>query len=230
MWEFIYPRHCPVCDEVVRIRDGLCCKECRDIFVKVKPPFCMKCGKHVEEEIGLFCFDCSRKPHYFEKGMALYEYKSVHDSVYMFKNRGRCEYADYYAEVLCADFAEQIREMEADALIPIPLDDAKMRKRGYNQAGLLANAMSKLCKIPVRDGVLLRNRQKMSQKHLDDMTRQNNVKKAFHIKENDVKLKNIILIDDVYTTGSTMDAAAQIFREHGAEKVYFLTLAIGKGK
>ena len=227
----MYPRRCPVCDEPVRVRERLICEECKDAFVRVRPPRCCKCGKHVDAGANhLFCYDCARAPRYFERGIALYEYASVHDSVHMFKNKGRPEYAEFYALAMEEALGEKIRAMEADAIIPIPLHSSKLRKRGYNQAALLARRLGELCKIPVREDILLRVQKTTVQKHLSHTERQNNMKKAFHINENDVKLSNIILVDDIYTTGNTIDAAAEVLLKNGVEKVFFVTLAIGNGR
>ncbi len=229
--DVLYPRRCPVCDEPVRLQDGMICKDCIGVFCRVKPPRCSKCGKHVESSLNhMFCHDCARAPRYYERGVALFEYASVHDSIHMFKNRGRCEYADYYADIMVKELGEKIRNMEADAIIPIPIHASKMKKRGYNQAALLARRLGEHCKIPVREDILLRVRKTTVQKHLSHIERQNNMKKAFHITQNDVKLNNIILVDDVYTTGNTIDAAAEVLRRHGAKKVFFVTLAIGNGR
>lgn len=227
----MYPRRCPVCDEPVRVKERLICEECKNAFVRVPPPRCCKCGKHVDAaENHMFCFDCARTPRRYERGFALYEYASVHDSIHMFKNRGRPEYADYYALVMAEVLGDKIKAMGADAIVPIPLHPSKLRKRGYNQAALLARRLGELCKIPVREDVLLRVQKTTVQKHLSHTERQNNMKKAFHIGENDVKLNNIILIDDVYTTGNTIDAAAEVLLRAGVKKVFFITLAIGHGR
>ena len=213
------------------MRDRLICEECETAFVRVKPPRCIKCGKHVDAgENHMFCLDCARMPRHFERGVALYEYASVHDSVHMFKNKGRPEYADYYALAIEEMLGAKIKEMEADAIVPIPLHPSKLKKRGYNQAALLARRLGELCKIPVREDILVRVQKTTVQKHLSHTERQNNMKKAFHICENDVKLNNIILIDDVYTTGNTIDAAAEVLLRAGARKVFFVTLAIGNGR
>lgn len=227
--ELLFPRRCPVCDDAVK--GGLCCTRCREVLSKVRPPYCISCSKHVSsQQNALFCYDCAKVHKNFDRGYALFEYASAHDSIHMFKNRGRCEYADYYADCIWENYEEEIRKMEADALIPIPMHPDKMRKRGYNQATLLAKALEKKCKIPVREDILYRRRKTTVQKHLNHAERQNNMKKAFHIAQNDVKLSNIILIDDVYTTGSTINEAAGLLKECGVSNVYFIAIAIGYGR
>jgi len=228
--DLLYPKRCPVCDDIVPEKKRLCCPECERIFYEVKQPRCLKCGKHIKTSGKAFCYDCSRGMHFYEYGVSLYEYASVHDSVYSFKNGNRGEYARFYGEKITEKLGDKILAMKGDALVPIPLHPEKFRKRGYNQAELLAKEISVRLGIPIRNDILIRIKNTDAQKHQGDFGRQNNMKKAFHMVQNDVKLKTIILVDDVYTTGNTIDAAAKELREGGIDRVFFVTLAIGKGK
>jgi len=135
----------------------------------------------------------------------------------------------FYAADMKEKLAPQIRQMHAQAFVPIPLHKSKKRVRGYNQAEVLAKELSKQLGIPVLDNFLIRTRKTVPQKELNPAERQNNLKKAFKITENDVKLKTIILVDDIYTTGSTIDAATEVLIDSGVEKVFYLSLAIGAG-
>ncbi len=227
--DLFFPRHCPVCDVVLAGNGELICRECREIPQPVKAPRCVCCGKHLEREEQVRCRDCGGKKRSFEWGVALYEYASVHDSIHAFKNLGRAEYAEYYGSQIIRFLAPVIKRMKGDALVPIPLHSSKLRSRGYNQASLLAKEISKNAGIPVREDILIRTRKTASQKKMDHATRQNNMKKAFHMVKNDVKLKTIILVDDVFTTGNTIEAAAEVLKQGGVEKVFFIALAIGKG-
>lgn len=227
--DLLFPLHCPICDCIIVREKGLICPECRDIPRLVKAPRCVCCGKHLERMTAVYCRDCSGLKRSFDKGVALYEYSSVHDSVFAFKNMGRAEYAEFYGQEILHWLAPVIRSMKADTLIPIPLHVSKERKRGYNQATLLAKEISKGCDIPVREDILKRTRKTGAQKKMDHATRQNNMKKAFHMVQNDVKLKTVILVDDVFTTGKTLEEAAAELKRGGVNKVYFVALAIGKG-
>ena len=122
-----------------------------------------------------------------------------------------------------------IRNIGAEGIVPIPLHKSRRRIRGYNQAELLAGALGKRVGIPVYPRMLIRVRNTKPQKTLNPEERQNNLKRAFNMGQNDVKLKVIIIIDDIYTTGTTIDEAARVLKEAGAEKVYFITLACGTG-
>ena len=101
--------------------------------------------------------------------------------------------------------------------------------RGYNQAGRLAAAIGRYSGIPVYEGLVLRSQKTRPMKELNVKERQNNLKGAFIIPQDVVKLKRIILVDDIYTTGATMDSVAGLLLEKGVLDVYTLTLAIGTG-
>ncbi len=227
--DLLFPLHCPICDTVLFHGKGRICPECAEIPQPVKAPRCVCCGKHIHKIEQVRCRDCSGLKKNFEKGVALYEYASVHDSIHRFKNMGRMEYAYFYGEELRKWLMPVIESMGADALVPIPLHPSKLRKRGYNQATLLAKEISKGCNIPVREDILVRTQKTAAQKTMDHGERQNNMKKAFHMVQNDVKLNTIILVDDVFTTGNTLDAAAAELKRGGVKQVFFITLAIGKG-
>lgn len=224
----LFPLHCPVCHDIVRPYGEKICLECLERLVLLTPPWCMKCGKklHQQEEL---CADCKRIGHRYIKGRALYEYKSAADSIYHYKYGGRQEYGDFFGEEISKYLGDYIRQVSPDALIPIPLHRKRYRKRGYNQAEILARAIGRYTGVPVLDNVLVRVKNTAPLKRQNPSERQNNLKKAFNIVRNDVKLDTIIIIDDIYTTGSTIDEAASVFLQNGVRKVYFITLACGAG-
>ena len=225
----VYPRRCPVCDDLVPIEDGLICKECVLKIKYIKTPKCRKCGKQLYDENVIFCMDCEKKKHNYDFGYALYDYRSMNRSIYRFKYNKRSEYAKYYAKDICENLGRELKELHADALIPVPLHQSRQVMRGYNQAEVLAKELAKLTGIPCYSNLIKRVKNTVPQKELDDRERQNNLKKAFHIPSDVVKLNKTIVVDDIYTTGSTIDAVAKELRQHGVEKVYYLTLCIGEG-
>ena len=224
----IFPGKCPVCDRPVRPFGALSCPECENRIRYVEGDVCCKCGKPVPDSRE-YCRDCERRHHDFKRGFSLFEYNSVSDSIYRFKYRGRREYAVWYGKQMAAKLGGDLRRLRPDALIPIPIHSSKMRTRGYNQASVLARELGRRIGIPVYDGLLIREKKTSPLKDLTPEERNNILRGAFKITSNDVKLKTIVIIDDIYTTGATIDEAARVLKAAGAENVYFATLSIGKG-
>ena len=227
--DLLYPRRCPVCDRAVAPFGSLICEACKEVPIYIKEPYCMKCGKELEDEETEYCGDCMRHRHLFDSGRAVFAYKSMSDSIYRFKYKDRQEYAAYYAECMAARLGEWIVRRKPDALVPVPIHASKRYIRGYNQAELLAKELGRILHIPVESNLIKRMRKTSPMKDLSMSERQNNLKRAFKICLNDVKLNTIIIIDDIYTTGSTIDAMSYELRRAGVEHIYFVALAIGKG-
>mgnify|MGYP004658016737 CR=1 FL=1 len=194
----VYPVHCPVCDELVDEPGEKICAECLGKIKLLTPPWCMRCGRKVQEGEE-YCRDCREKRHAFDRGRALYEYTDAAAAIYRFKYAGRREYFLLCTSNICHTVIKWYEDLS--------------RRLG----------------IPVYPKMLVRVRNTVPQKKLNPQERQNNLKKAFNIGRNDVKLKVILVFDDIYTTGSTIDEAARALREAGAEKIYFITLACGAG-
>lgn len=195
----------------------------------MKEPCCKKCGKKIHSLQKEYCADCEKKKHSFESGQALFTYdEKLKASIYRFKYKGRVEYAEFYGEEITKQFGDKIRAWKPDALVPVPLHKSREYKRGYNQSYEIAKVIGEQLKIPVRNDILLRVKKTVPQKELDENGRQNNLKKAFKLRQNDVKLDTIIIIDDIYTTGSTVDAVAVELLHAGVQKIHYIALAIGE--
>ena len=229
--DLLFPRRCPICDRPVKPYGALLCEDCAQVPVSVGDCVCMKCGKPVspEEE---YCADCRSRRHLYYRGMAAYRYRSISGSLYRFKYDGRREYADYYevgmARALERFLAQTGPEHAPDLLIPVPCSKKRVMKRGYDQAAVLADHLSERTGIPVQKGLLVRVSDTRALRGMSASERHKNLKKAFHVYGNGVRLKSIMLIDDIYTTGATIDACAGALLEAGAKEVSFLTLAIGE--
>ncbi len=226
--DLLFPPRCPICDEAVPYPE-LICPECRKKLRYIKEPVCLKCGKRLQDEREEYCRGCLMTKHLFTEGRGLFEYQSTARSMYRFKYAGRQEYARFYAEEIERRLGKKIRSWQADALVPVPIHYTRKRQRGYNQAERLAAEIGRRMHIPVERHLLRRVKKTLPQKQLGDAQRQNNLKKAFKIGRNDVKLKKIIIVDDIYTTGSTIDACAEELKKAGVERIYYISAAIGKG-
>ena len=223
----IYPRRCPACDRPAGM-GHLICPECQGKFRLIEDAFCLKCGRRINEE-GEYCEDCQKKKHRFQQGRALFEYNSVNQSIYRFKYKGRAEYADYFGEQLALHLEKEIRNWGIQGITAVPLHKTKLQKRGYNQAGLLAKRLAEQLELPYLENLIIRKRKTAPLKELSSNERQINLKNSFIVRDNDVKLKRVLVVDDIYTTGSTIDAISNELHKNGVDKVYFVTLSAGTG-
>lgn len=218
-----------MCDDIAGGR-RLICEPCRLRLHPVAEPLCKKCGKPLNSQEAEYCPDCGRRKHFYTRGRAAFEYDSVmKESIGRFKYKNRREYGDFYVREMLKSCGQSVRSWDIDLIIPIPLHKSRRRKRGFNQAELIAGKLGQELEIPMSSDILLRTRKTKPQKELNDQERRSNLKNAFQVMENNLEFKKILLIDDIYTTGSTIDAAASTLLEHGAEKVYFLSISIGRG-
>lgn len=226
--QLLFPLRCPVCDDIVRSGGQKICLNCMERLKPLAAPWCMRCGRGLPGS-GTLCRDCREKEHRYIRGRSLYEYTGAAPSIYRFKYGGRQEYAGFFGEEMARGLGSFIDNVNPDGLIPVPLHKKRERKRGYNQAALLARAIGDCTGIPVYERFLLRIRNTSPLKEQNPKERQNNLKKAFKVAENDVKLKRVIIVDDIYTTGSTIDEAAAELQSNGVDQVYFIALACGEG-
>lgn len=232
--ELVYPRRCPICSDIVTEKGQLACTSCMDKPVLVKEPRCKKCGKSIEQEEALLCYDCSQHHFHFNEGYGLWIYDStMRKSISDFKYKGRKEYADFYVEEAVKQYGKRIQEINPDLLVPVPLHRQKERQRGFNQAQVVASLLGKKLHIPTAN-LLIRNRNTLPQKELSNIERIKNLSRAFEFSEKGRKkyegsIEKVMLIDDIYTTGSTIEACTNILKAGQIKEVYFFCICIGKG-
>ncbi len=224
--ELLFPRRCPVCDKPAPWGEYIC-PACTGRLKPLGRSYCLKCGKGLTKEEWEYCADCRKYPHVFDRGRSLYTYESAAGAIFRLKYKGRQEYADFFAEEWYRYLAQTIRSWRIDLIVPVPLHKSRKRTRGYNQAELLSKALGRRLCLPVSPDCVVRCRKTISQKELNRSQRQNNLKNAFKMNEVDVQLKGVLLVDDIYTTGSTADAVASVLKKAGAARVYVLTVAAG---
>lgn len=227
---WLYPAHCPVCHRILENQSRFICPECEGIWRPVQEPRCKKCGKPLEREEAELCQDCISHPHLYEAGAGIFFYDSRKKASLMkYKYGGRRDYGRFYAQACCVYGREYIQRWGIQGIIPIPMYRYKERMRGFNQAAFVAELIGAELDLPVYRESLVKLYRTESQKKLDAAGRRKNLQGAFQGSPGQWGLHRILLVDDVYTTGSTVDAAALEILRHGVEKVYFLTVFIGKG-
>ncbi|MCD8348427.1 MAG: double zinc ribbon domain-containing protein [Lachnospiraceae bacterium] len=206
------------------------CEDCRGKLPWVSEPACMKCGKPVGSPEREFCEDCERTLHLFDQGRAAFTYSgSMRKSVYRMKFQNRRDYLDFYAEAMVYAGERHLCFWRPEVIVPVPMHWKKRAARGYNQSELLAVRISRLTGIPCERKLLRCVRYTGDQKELGRNERLRNLRGSFEVCSPN-RLNRILLVDDVYTTGSTMDEAARALRAAGARQLFFLVLCTGKGK
>lgn len=227
--DYFYPPRCPICDEI--LPPGIIiCEGCTKEAVTIAEPMCKKCGKPIENGEREYCSDCAGRQHTYRQGKAVFLYKAgMKKSMYRFKYSNRREYAQFYAKCAAKIHSSWILRNRIEVIVPIPMYPGKRRRRGYNQAEIFARALGKELGIPVDAGIVRRVRNTVPQKALNDKERQRNLKNAFQLAPNIVKYSQILLVDDIYTTGSTMDAVAAVLLSGGAQNIYYICISIGAG-
>ncbi|MDF2473390.1 MAG: hypothetical protein K0R21_1172 [Anaerocolumna sp.] len=230
-----YPRRCPICGNIATPRGELACPACRETISLIQEPRCKKCSKPVESEEAEYCLDCFKKKHKYRKGFALWLYDgAMKKSMGDFKFHGRKEYGKFYVSEIMKRYSTDIMAIAPDVIVPIPIHRSKLVKRGYNQAEILAKGLGNELGIPVLSHLLLRNKKTLPQKQLNDKERLKNLEQAFEfsVEEREKfsnEIRKVMLIDDIYTTGSTIEACTNKLLQNGIEEVYFICVCIGKG-
>ncbi len=230
--DFLYPKRCPICENIVMPKGKLICRGCFEELPFVTEPCCKKCGKPLGNEEKEYCYDCEKRTFHYEMGYGLWIYdEKMKRSMSAFKYKGKKEYAEFFGQQLVNRYKKWIKATGIQVIVPVPIHSKKLRTRGYNQAGLLADIVGNELSIPV-EGVLERCINTRPQKVLDNKERIYNLQHAFRLNplnKFSIKGKRVLLIDDIYTTGSTIEVCTNEILGAGADKVYFLCVCIGKG-
>jgi len=226
----IYPPCCEGCGAGVEPPRYLC-EQCAAGAVRIAPPFCQVCSEPFHGAItGSFtCANCANRQFHFTSAVTWYRSEGiVRDFIHRFKYSRefhlRHPLAAWAAEALQDD---RIRESPVDALVPVPLFIARKRHREFNQATVIASLIGKQARISVSD-CLVRIRNTTSQVASGRQTRMENLRNAFAMRHNrDVRGRDLVLVDDVLTTGSTLDECARVLLDAGASYVRAITVARG---
>ena len=224
--EFFLPRLCLFCGAAVGETAAVAvCPECESLITWVESPLCNRCGKMFADPGGgdRVCGDCQTDPPPFARARAAALYDDpVAQAITGFKFSRKMAFLPvmqhWLKRPLCLELVEA-----ADLLAPVPLHPRRIRNRGFNQALLLAQGFPG---VPVAREALIRTRPTRPQVGLNPKERKDNVKGAFTVPDPGlVKGKNVLLIDDLFTTGSTVKECARVLRKAGARQVEVLTVA-----
>ncbi|WP_236865805.1 ComF family protein [Candidatus Hydrogenosomobacter endosymbioticus] len=222
----VFPKKCQCCREVVQW-DGICPK-CWSRLLFIRPPMCKICGSPFDKTDQFdLCTSCMSGLPVFDKHRSLLSYGgSARKLVLSLKYRKDNSSAMFIAEIMLPMVLEIAHKV--DYIIPVPLHWTRVSKRGFNQSALIARHLSRFLGIPILIDSLTRNRKTPSQGSLTSHMREKNVAGAFSVKSSSSKMiseARILLVDDVYTTGSTINACSEALKLTGAKKIIAVTLA-----
>ena len=189
------------------------CSECVKKIVYIGDESCLKCGKPLDVDDKEYCHDCAKTKHIFDRSAAVFSYSDgLKQSIYRFKYKGCREYGKWYAVQMADKLGMLIKIWSPDVIVPVPMYAKKQRARGYNQAEIIACELGKIIHIPVNTRFLKRNKNTVPMKEVSGHDRSKNLENAFIADKNVVKYKKILLVDDIYTTGATLDACAAVLK------------------
>ena len=226
----LFPNTCYACrrDLALGQKEPLC-ENCLKQIKKVGPLYCRRCGKPLPDG-GAHCYQC--------RGTEARQFKckiirsasvfgpQIRALVHAFKYADQSYLSDFLSDMMCRYFSDYTELSETELIIPVPLHVKKVKKRGYNQAELLAESLAKKLSLPLAKQVLKRVRNTPSQTKLGREERLKNMSNAFEcINGEKIKGKVVLLIDDVATTGATLEGCAVALKKAGVKKVMAYTFA-----
>ena len=227
----VFPRICTICEEPAAAEFGYLCWDCRSDFQVVNRPFCELCGDPVYGRIDHVwtCRFCATRDIGFSKARSAIRYSGpVRRLLQQFKYEQAIWLRADLAELLAACVYADMDADSFDLVVPVPLYPGRLRRRTYNQAALLAKELSRRIGVPFMNHVLSRTRDTSTQTELNAREREQNVAGAFSVdKEAWVKGRRLLLVDDVMTTGATLNACAHALKAAGTADVQALTVARG---
>jgi ComF family protein len=225
-----FPPHCANCEADTAAGVHLC-ESCADKARRIEPPLCERCSEPFAGAIfeTFTCANCAGRKLHFDCAVAPYLSRGV---VREFIHRFKYDRERYLRQPLAAWLAEALKDERLkrhafDLIVPVPLHSTRQRERGFNQAEELAKLLSRHCGVPVASA-LKRTRYTTTQTRLAREERMENLRGAFRVRHTAaVQSRHLLLVDDVFTTGSTVDECARVLRQAGAASVRVATVARG---
>ena len=216
--DLLFPPRCVGCRKV----GGWLCSECRNAIELLRPPLCPHCGILTAE--GKLCPRCQRASLQIDgvRSVAFFE-GPMREAIHCFKYSNLQDLATPLGEMMVSYWQDV--HLPADVIVPVPLHARRLRERGYNQAALLARELGKGVGLPVLESALIRVRDTSPQVDLSAEERRENVHGAFHCRDDRLVGESVLLVDDVYTTGATLEACSLALKQRGVRTAWALTLA-----
>ena len=210
----IYPKKCIICQSILPVDNNqVACQNCKKYI------------QYIEEDCDNEFFNKKNVFIIKNYGVILYN-KYIKKAIHRYKYGKKEHCGRIFAEIMLDKALEIVEKHDIDVIIPIPIHKNRFKTRGYNQSEILAKILSKKIDIKLDRKYIWRAKDTKPQNNLSIMMRKNNLKKAFKlVDKQNVSYKKVLLIDDIYTTGSTLESCAEVLSAHGRE-VYSLCLAV----
>lgn len=230
---FIYPRniYCILCDTSIDRDEGYSiCQDCKDKLNFIDEKTCDKCGKPLEELYLIDrCPDCINNINYYSKAVSCIEYDDLSKKIIYDLKYHKKRYISYHVAELIYDRLRESYLYNFDIIIPVPLHKAKEKERTFNQASIIGKYLGQMLDVKTNNKTLIRVKNTITQNQLTKEERRKNLEGAFDvINEDNIANKDVLLIDDVFTTGSTVNTCAKVLLDKGALNVFVATLATGR--
>ena len=203
------------------------CYKCSMSYKRVGEHTCDSCGKPIPKNSDRLCVNCKLRKVYFNQSISRYIYDGcIKSAIRNMKFRNQKWIANEFGDMLLKTVREKYDDISFDIIICIPLSNSKMYERGFNQTREIADEISKGINVPIAEKILYKKDNVKTQSGLSAKERIENVKNAYFIKHPErVCDKTILLIDDVFTTGATVNECSKILKKAGALAVYVATVA-----
>lgn len=228
IWEVLYPSRitCIICDdELTHDCKGSICGNCYEKLSKSLEHVCERCGESLDS-LANFCLNCKKSSkRYFKKARAPFLYDGeIKSLIHNLKYNNKQYIGEYLSEFLVEEYKKN--NFDVDFIVPIPLSQKRLKQRGYNQSLLLCKKFETELNLCVNTTNLVRVVDTPTQTALTKDERKHNLERAFKVVDKKLfRDKKILIIDDVYTTGATMEEASKTLIESGASEVYCLSVA-----
>ncbi len=219
-----FPCLCAYCKK--KIPKNYLCRECKEKIILLYPPRCPYCFRKLFHYRITPCKRCSKKIIYYSNLISITAYQEPMPTlIHSFKYHNLDYLKNLFSQLMISHLTKiGFNGSNYDGIVPVPLHKHQLKARGYNQSLLLAKLLSNYFKIPLSDDIISVTEFRPSQTKFKRQKRQKNVEGIFRIAK-ELKNRNIILIDDVFTTGATINSCSQVLKENGAKIITVITLS-----
>jgi len=230
--DFIYPQSCPICKKSLSQEEKEVCKNCWKNLVILPHSFCPYCMLFFEEDDSIFKHSCDSLSRPSDRRILAVRSLGTFDDYYKtlihrIKYNKKIPLGKRLAISLGEETAKEREFLSCDLVIPVPLYRARKRERGFNQSEILAGGITRALNIAISGNILKRTKNTKDQTNLNAQQRRENVRNAFVVTQPNMVIgKKVILVDDVMTTGATLNECARVLLDIGAKGVFAATLAV----